>query len=186
MPVAPRAWNTVAAVSPPVITRAPPDLSRAYLFAERIGPVCRPDLAPGVTTPGVTTPGVTTPGVTTPDGIAADVLLHTATRRGAWDDWRRVTGTTAVADSDQTFEHFYLTLKAAAAGVGTAIGPYALVHDDLVQGQLAAPHGFVPDGTGYHLLSRRPPEGDSRIALLLSWLRGQAAQLEGTSARRDQ
>lgn len=149
----------------------PPDLSRAYLFAERIGPVCRPDLAPGVTSP---------------DGIAADVLLHTATRRGAWDDWRRVTGMTAAGDSEQTFEHFYLTLKAAAAGVGTTIGPYALVHDDLVQGQLAAPHGFVPDGTGYHLLSRRPPEEDSRIALLLSWLRGQAAQLEGTHGRRDQ
>ena len=142
----------------------PPELTATHLFTERIGPVCRPDLAPSVTTL---------------DGIAADVLLHTATRRRAWDDWRRVTGMSALADSEQTFEHFYLTLKAAAAGVGTSIGPYALVHDDLVQGQLAAPYGFVPDGTGYYLLSRRPPEGDARISVLLSWLRTQAAQLDG-------
>lgn len=141
----------------------PPELSRTLLFPERIGPVCRPDLATGATTS---------------DGIAADVLLHTATRRRAWDDWGRATAMTAVSDSEQTFEHFYLTLQAAAAGVGTAIGPYALVHDDLEQGRLAAPHGFVPDGTDYYLLGRRPPEDDARIALLLSWLRTQAARLE--------
>ncbi|MEH0524933.1 LysR family transcriptional regulator [Streptomyces stelliscabiei] len=140
----------------------PPEMTRTYLFAERIGPVCRFDLVPGVTTA---------------DGIAADVLLHTATRRRAWDDWRSATGMAALSGSEQTFEHFYLTLKAASAGIGTAIGPYALVHDDLVQGQLAAPHGFVPDGTGYYLLSRRPPEDDARISVLLSWLRTQAAQL---------
>ncbi|MFI5829244.1 LysR substrate-binding domain-containing protein [Streptomyces sp. NPDC051578] len=141
----------------------PPGLSSTLLFPERIGPVCRPDLAPSATAP---------------DGIAAGVLLHSATRPGAWDDWRRVTGMTAVAGSEQTFEHFYLTLQAAAAGVGTAIGPYALVHDDLARGQLAAPHGFAPDGTGYHLLSRRPPEDDVRISLLLAWLRAQAARLD--------
>ncbi|MFI8826650.1 LysR substrate-binding domain-containing protein [Streptomyces sp. NPDC053431] len=79
--------------------------------------------------------------------------------------------------SQQTFEHFYLALQAAVAGVGVAVGPYALVHDDLVRGQLAAPYGFVADGTGYGLLSPRPPERDARIATLLDWLREQAGSL---------
>ncbi|MFI8522625.1 LysR substrate-binding domain-containing protein [Streptomyces sp. NPDC085481] len=142
----------------------PEGVSRVPLFEEWIGPVCRPELAETLTGRGFG-------GVT---------LLHTSTRPAAWDDWRRLTGptaTTATSASQQTFEHFYLALQAAVAGVGVAIGPYALVRDDLVRGQLAAPYGFVADGTGYGLLSPRPPERDARIAALLEWLRGQAASL---------
>ncbi|MFE5300563.1 LysR family transcriptional regulator [Streptomyces sp. NPDC056632] len=89
-----------------------------------------------------------------------------------------------VAPPDQTFEHFYLALQAAVAGVGVAVGPYALVHDDLVRGQLAAPYGFVADGTGYGLLSPRPPEHDGRTATLLGWLREQAASLTPPAGER--
>ncbi|MEV5612525.1 LysR family transcriptional regulator [Streptomyces sp. NPDC052225] len=122
----------------------------ARLFAEHVGPVHRPG--------------------------GADVLLHTATRPGAWDDWRARTGEPHPAAAEQTLEHFSLTLQAAGAGVGTAIGPYALVHDDLERGTLAAPYGFVPDGTGYHLLARRPVESDPRTAALYAWLRTQTAE----------
>ncbi|WP_338693811.1 LysR family transcriptional regulator [Streptomyces sp. Q6] len=124
----------------------------ARLFAEHVGPVHRPG------------------------GVPPDVLLHTATRPGAWADWRARTGQTHPAGSEQTLEHFSLTLQAAVAGVGTAIGPYALVHDDLERGVLVAPYGFVPDGTGYHLLARRPVAGDPRTAALYSWLIAQAAE----------
>ncbi|MFB7955408.1 LysR family transcriptional regulator [Streptomyces sp. NPDC056045] len=133
------------------------------LFAERIGPVCRPDLAARLTAAG---------------GVGAAVLLHAGTRPRAWDDWRRITGLAAEPAAQQTLEHFYLTLQAAAAGVGVAIAPYAVVRDDLERGQLAAPFGFVPDGTGYHLLSRRPPEQDARVRDLTSWLRTRSARLE--------
>ncbi|MFF8716809.1 LysR family transcriptional regulator [Streptomyces sp. NPDC015184] len=132
------------------------------LFAERIGPVCRPDLAARLTAAG---------------GVGA-VLLHAGTRPRAWDDWRRITGLAAESAAQQTLEHFYLTLQAAAAGVGVAIAPYAVVRDDLERGQLAAPFGFVPDGTSYHLLSRRPPEQDARVRDLTSWLRTRSARLE--------
>jgi DNA-binding transcriptional LysR family regulator len=141
----------------------PGDVSRTRLFAERIGPVCRPDHAADLAASG---------------RITKAVLLHTLTRPPAWDDWRRITGSTAEAASQQTFEHFYLTLQAAAAGVGIAIGPYAVVHDDLERGHLAAPFGFVPDGTGYYLLSRQPPERDTRVSRFLTWLRSRTARLE--------
>lgn len=143
----------------------PEGVSRVPLFAEWIGPVCRPELAERLR-----------------EGSAGPVtLLHTSTRPAAWDDWRRLaspaSAPAAARSSSQTFEHFYLALQAAVAGVGVAIGPYALVHDDLVRGQLTAPYGFVADGTGYGLLSPHPPERDARTAALLGWLREQAAAL---------
>ena len=108
-------------------------------------------------------------------------LLHTATRPEAWDDWRRITGLKAEPASEQTLEHFYLTLQAAAAGVGVAIAPYAVVCDDLERGQLVAPFGFVPDATSYHLLSRHSPEQDERIRQLTAWLQARTTELENDS-----
>lgn len=137
----------------------PDGVIRVPLFDEWIGPVCRPELAARLR------------------AGAPATLLHTATRPAAWADWRRLTDRALPVDSEQTFEHFYLALQAAVAGVGVAVGPYALVRDDLVRGQLAAPYGFVADGTGYGLLSPRPPERDARTAALLGWLREQAAEL---------
>ncbi|MER8072241.1 LysR family transcriptional regulator [Streptomyces sp. NPDC094034] len=141
----------------------PEEASRTRLFTERIGPVCRPDLAARLARGD--------------DRSQAD-LLHTATRPGAWDDWRRITGRKAEPATEQTLEHFYLTLQAAAAGVGVAIAPYAVVRDDLERGQLVAPFGFVPDGTSYHLLSRRSPEQDARVSQLRAWLKAQTSRLE--------
>lgn len=141
----------------------PEQTPRTRLFAERIGPVCRPDLAPLLTSP---------------DGAAQVPLLHTGTRPQAWDDWRRITGRRTEPASQQTLEHFYLTLQAATAGVGVAIAPYAVAHDDLERGQLVAPFGFVPDGTSYHLLSRRSPEEDGRVRALTAWLLARTSRLE--------
>ncbi|MEU6122535.1 LysR substrate-binding domain-containing protein [Streptomyces sp. NPDC047123] len=138
------------------------------LFAERIGPVCRPDLAPELIADG---------------GVTGAVLLHSATRPGAWDDWRSRTGRTAVPAGEQTLEHFYLTLQAAVAGVGVAIAPYAVVRDDLARGQLVAPFGFVADGTSYHVLGPGQPGRDARVEALTSWLRARTAALgAGTDA----
>ena len=144
----------------------PERASRTRLFAERIGPVCRPDVAARLTGGA---------------GVSQVALLHTHTRPEAWDDWRRITGRKVEPASEQTLEHFYLTLQAAAAGVGVAIAPYAVVLDDLERGQLVAPFGFVPDGTGYFLLSRQQPEQDGRVRQLAAWLRAETSQLDNDS-----
>ncbi|MFJ7070099.1 LysR substrate-binding domain-containing protein [Streptomyces sp. NPDC101115] len=162
----------------------PEGVNRVPLFEEWIGPVCHPQLAEQLLHGGPVT------------------RLHTATRPSAWDDWRRLTGRAPTGTArpsetsepsqtpespespEQTFEHFYLALQAAVAGVGVAVGPYAMVHDDLVRGQLAAPYGFVADGTGYGLLSPRPPERDPRVAALLGWLRAQTASLTPPAGSR--
>jgi DNA-binding transcriptional LysR family regulator len=65
---------------------------------------------------------------------------------------------------EQTFEHFYFSLEAATAGLGVAIGPWALVRQDIAAGILVAPFGFREDSSAYHLLSPNRPEttGGSR------------------------
>jgi DNA-binding transcriptional LysR family regulator len=146
----------------------PEEASRTRLFAERIGPVCRPDLAAHLSGAA---------------GVSQVTLLHTGTRPQAWDDWRRITGLRAEPASEQTLEHFYLTLQAATAGVGVAIAPYAVARDDLERGQLVAPFGFVPDGTSYHLLSRPSLEQDGRVRRLTAWLRDSTSRLDDDSER---
>ena len=47
---------------------------------------------------------------------------------------------------------------------------WQLVCDDLEAGLLVAPLGFVPDGTGYHLLAPARPEPGSAHETLANWL----------------
>ena len=134
------------------------------LFAEKVGPVCRPDKA-----------------ATWFSTKKADAALkpgapplHTRTRPGAWQEWATAAGQPAPDAPGQNFEHFYFSLQAAVAGLGVAIGPWHLVRDDLDSGVLAAPLGFVEDGSRYCLLSPQPLQPDSPQADLLAWLRALA------------
>lgn len=142
----------------------PDGLPTFDVFEELVGPVCTPDLAEGVRTAA---------------DLARLPLLHTRTRPAAWSDWAR--GALDSTGGEQTFEHFYLSLQAAASGLGVAIGPLALVRDDLAAGRLAAPLGFTPDGSRYLLLTALPAD-DARVRVLVDWLREQARELPWPAA----
>ncbi len=109
--------------------------------------------------------------------LSAHKLLHTSSRKNAWAAWRGATANaTATAPAHggaQTYEHFYLTLQAASAGLGVAIGSVFMVEDDLASGRLVAPSGFARDGSQYCLLSLQPFDADPRRAAFLHWLRQQ-------------
>lgn len=136
------------------------------LFAERIGPVCRPDrLAQWCDRPAQEH---------TPRLRADAPLLQSRTRPGAWATWAEYSGQPQPSGPQLQFEHFYFTLQAAVAGMGVAIGPWQLVRDDIASGVLAAPMGFVEDGSRYCLLSPAPPAPNGVHAQLLQWLRSQA------------
>lgn len=122
---------------------------------ERVGPVCRPDLSDSI-------------GAEGPIGGA---ILHAATRPHAWANWAGVTNTQIAPTRELRFEHFYLSLQAAVAGAGTAIGPVALVADDIASGTLVAPRGFTPDGTSYVLMAPRATVDGVVFAKVLEWLR---------------
>lgn len=140
------------------------------LCAERMGPVCQPDqLARFFEDDG--------------QGryrLRADApLLHSKTRPHAWSDWskqQKAQARLAPAAGSLMLEHFYLSLQAAAAGLGVAMGPQLLVQDDVQAGRLAAPLDFAADGSQYCLLARQPWAGDSAARQLCDWLLAQMAQ----------
>lgn len=110
-------------------------------------------------------------------------LLHTSTRSSAWSRWREKSGI-AFAETMHAsrYEHFYLSLQAAGAGLGVAIGSIYMVEEELASRRLVAPFGFVEDGSEYVLLSPQPFAGDERRDKFLAWLR---AEFSGTlDARR--
>lgn len=132
------------------------DVIAEPFLEERVGPVCRADLAMGLPR----------------SGPMQGLLLHTTTRPQAWRGWSKLTGTELRPTRELWFEHFYLSLQAAVAGAGIAIGPIALVADDLANGSLLAPWGFVADGTKYVLMTPKPHEDAVTFMLVLDWLVG--------------
>ncbi|OHU64966.1 LysR family transcriptional regulator [Mycobacteroides chelonae] len=136
-----------------------PSLTVRPLFPEWIGPVCTPEIASAIRS-------------------AADLprfpQLTSQTRQQAWTKWAALANIEIPQTVNRTFEHFYLSLEAASAGLGVAIGPYPLVAADLEAGRLIAPLGFVEDGTQYVLLSQGRVNS-ARIDSLYRWLCDQAA-----------
>ncbi|HEV7370303.1 LysR substrate-binding domain-containing protein [Arenibaculum sp.] len=138
----------------------PPDVFAEPLFEERVGPVCAPPLAE--------------PGDR--EHLLRLPRIHSATRPDAWDRWAADQGVTLPPAPSRTFEHFYLSLEAATAGLGVAIGPEPLVVDAVRSGRLVAPCGFRPNGYRYVLLSRTSFAVDARKRRFLAWMRREAAQ----------
>lgn len=99
--------------------------------------------------------------------------LHTYTRPHAWKDWEKCHGNKFLCKENMFFEHFYLSIQAAIAGLGTAMASELMVEDEIKQGILIAPYDFKEDGSGYYLLSEIAFETDYRRIKFLSWLREQ-------------
>lgn len=136
----------------------PPDYHTETLFPEKIGPVCRPEKVDQWF------------GKSRKCLRSSAPLLQTNSRPTAWQEWATAKGLPAPAMEMQSFEHFYFSIQAAVAGLGVAIGPWHLVHDDIQSGVLAAPLGFIEDGSRYCLLSPTPPQPGSLEMDLLNWL----------------
>lgn len=101
-------------------------------------------------------------------------LLHTQSRGTAWPEWMKASQRIFSGAGAQTFEHFYLSLQAAAAGLGVAVGSVFMVEDDIVDNRLVAPFSFHRDGSKYLALSLTPFASDPRKSGFLDWIRKQA------------
>ena len=146
-----------------IVIRGGPDTFYGYsmqpfLTEERL-PVCSPALLQQVP-------------LRVPGDLQHHTLLHTSSLPRLWPDWL---GSAQISDlrpaATLTFDHFYLTLQAAIDGIGIAMGPTALVSDDLSAGRLVAPF------SGPRLPSRSyctyVPDEKSRDELVIqfrSWL----------------
>ncbi|KQR78489.1 transcriptional regulator [Burkholderia sp. Leaf177] len=146
-----------------IVIRGGPDTFYGYsmqpfLVEERL-PVCSPTLLQRVP-------------LGAPDELARHTLLHTSSLPRLWPDWLAKAQIPALRPAAvMTFDHFYLTLQAAIDGIGIAMGPTALVADDLAAGRLVKPFAgprlpsrsycsYIPDGKST----------DDLVLLFRSWL----------------
>jgi DNA-binding transcriptional LysR family regulator len=110
--------------------------------------------------------------------------LHARSRAQAWAQWQANSGH-AVASSAGVdyFEHFYLCLQAAEAGLGAAMCSLYMASDALAQQRLHAPMGFTPDGSRYVLLSPTPLADDPKRHVFAQWLAEQFQKTLSENAR---
>src|ERR1700710_1959605 len=114
-----------------VVIRGGPDtfhgFSSRFLLAERRLPVCSPallDLLP----------------LSEVADLSRHTLLHVTSMPRLWRDWLTNAGQPALEPTALLrFDHFYLTIQAAVDGLGLAMGPTALIADDLAAGRLVTP-----------------------------------------------
>jgi LysR family glycine cleavage system transcriptional activator len=149
-----------------IIIRGGPDTFYGYsmqpfLSEERL-PVCSPALLQRVP-------------LRLPGDLRHHTLLHTSSLPRLWPDWLASAQIPDLRPSATlTFDHFYLTLQAAIDGIGIAMGPTALVSDDLAAGRLIAPFA-QPRLPSRSYCTYVPNEkfSDERVLLFRSWLKRQ-------------
>ncbi|MFK4441818.1 LysR family glycine cleavage system transcriptional activator [Caballeronia udeis] len=150
-----------------IIIRGGPDTfygysMRPFLSEERL-PVCSPALLDQLP-------------LGTPRDLIHHTLLHTSSLPRLWSDWLAKAD---VADlkpaTTLTLDHFYLTLQAALDGVGVAMGPTALIADDLACGRLVAPFaGPLLPARSYCTYVPEAKETDALVLAFCSWLEREA------------
>jgi LysR family glycine cleavage system transcriptional activator len=117
----------------------------------------------------------------------ADVMKHTllqlSSRPNAWPKWLEAAGVKQPRRLDgPSFEHFFLSVQAAGANLGIAIGSLALIGEELASGRLV--HLFpqvMVEEQGFHMLYRAPQRRDAALDLFVKWVkaRGQEAGYRG-------
>jgi len=146
-----------------VIIRGGPDTfygyaMRPFLSEQRL-PVCSPALLAGAP-------------LAAPADLRHHTLLHASTLPRVWDDWLALAGVPALAPAAAlTLDHFYLTLQAALDGLGVAMGPTALVADDLASGRLVAPFPALRlPSRSYCSYVPQDKAGDAIVQAFTGWL----------------
>ncbi len=126
------------------------------LFAEKMGPVMSPELVPAFESTDY-------------------VALGSKTRPHAWSDWLSTHPSHRRPAEIRYYDHHFLMIEAALAGLGVGLSPHVLAADDLSRGRLIAPLGFDPDGSNYGILWPREADLERTSGPFLQWLKSEFA-----------
>ncbi len=149
--------NISVAIRNTMIT-PPEDIIVRDLADEWIGPVCTPEY-------------LRQNGLRQPQDLTRARLLATRTRPLAWQQWATAAGVDGIDLSVQeSFEHFYLQIQAAACGLGIANVPRMLVLDALESGRLVAPFGFLRGPYRLVLWMNPHVRGRADVQALADWM----------------
>lgn len=91
--------------------------------------------------------------------------------RHIWQDWYEEAGVEEAEGADEAaFDHLFLTIEAARAGLGAAIAPFAYVAEDIAAGSLVAPFGFLERKVPYHIAWPASPSPKAALGHFVDWL----------------
>jgi LysR family transcriptional regulator, glycine cleavage system transcriptional activator len=134
------------------------------LFADRLLPVCVPDLLNGKAISLSELPNYP--------------LIHTTTRRYAWRDWFRAQDFSWNTDPSAglQFGHFFMALDAARKGKGIALVPDILLsNDDGAKGLCVPLMSDVNSAGEYYLLIHESRLDDPQVQKFRTWILTEAA-----------
>lgn len=139
-----------------------PGLRTDRLMADRMFPVCSPQLRDG------------NKPLKTPQDLAQHTLLHTS--GGYEDDWRlwlTAAGlpTELASARSLSFDLIFLTVQAAIDGLGVAMGRTSYVEADIAAGRLVTPFDItLPDEWGFYLVSPQARADTPKLDAFRQWL----------------
>ena len=115
-----------------------------------------------------------------PEAVDAHALLRHTTRLAVWDEWLKEGGAAAFEPTGPGFEHFFMVIEAAVAGMGFALLPLFLIERELREGALviASPRRLRRQ-QAYYLLFAAERRYDPKIVALIRWLKDEIAQDQG-------
>jgi DNA-binding transcriptional LysR family regulator len=125
-----------------------------HLFAETVGPVMSPKLAPAFRR-------------------GEYIALGSKTRRTAWSQWLKTHPAVPRPAEIRYYDHHFLIVEAASAGLGVALSPFVLATDDLQKRRLVGPLGFDADGSRYGLVWQGRAELAGAALEFATWLQAQ-------------
>ncbi|GAB3252570.1 LysR substrate-binding domain-containing protein [Chitinimonas naiadis] len=115
-----------------------------------------------------------------PGDLEQHTLLHAATYPTMWSEWLTAAGVPDLQPRQSlTLEHFYLTLQAALDGLGVAMGPAALVAQDVADGRLVHPfrQAALTPWRYYTYVPENRAE-DGAVVAFCDWLLATGAEAE--------
>jgi LysR family glycine cleavage system transcriptional activator len=112
------------------------------------------------------------PPLNAPEDLRRHVLLQQTRRPNWWRDWLDAKLVQDVnAWAGPRFEHFYMIMQAAVAGLGVALLPRLLVNDDVLLGRLLIPFDEpFTTADAYCLVYPAAKRNDPKLEMLRRWL----------------
>ena len=136
------------------------DIDASLIGADYIGPLCAPQFAERFHSE---------------NDLAELPLLHADTRLHAWAEWAKKSGARGNFWTGKHFDNLTLAIQAARSGLGIIMAPRLLVRQELEDGTLIAPLGFVRVDRATWMMVKKARCHDAEISLFRGWLQ-EAAQ----------
>ena len=146
-----------------ILSQAEPpgnDIDATLVSEDETGPLCAPQFARQLQSG---------------QDLAALPLLHADTRLHAWSEWAEKAGIIGRFRDGKHFDSLTLGIQAARSGLGVLMAPRLLVRQELEDGTLIAPLGFIRMERATWMMTKQSRRHDPQITLFRDWLR-EAAQ----------